>query len=183
MSERTAKVVLLTVALLAMWGIVTVLPETAYVVVGILGCLGWQRVGRWIGKRRDRREDEDQEEPPDVAEALRLLGQHGDHVLLTQLRKRLGVADTKAVRALLKESGIRVRSGVRTPAGNGPGVHRDDIPQAPPPREKGPVGGPCRCSSEPTTPTPTTELRVEPIGLAGAVVHDPAEAVRRHRIQ
>jgi len=123
-----------------------------------------------------------------VVEALQHLGRRGDSVLLTQLRKRLGAADTKAVKALLKAEGIRVRAGVRTPAGNGPGVHQTDIP-APPPREETPSGSGCCCRSEPTTPTPTTDAapggegrRVEPLGDGGYIIRDPADAARHHRV-
>ncbi|WP_112469428.1 hypothetical protein [Streptomyces triticisoli] len=189
MSERTAHLILAAVLLLAMWGIVAAVPETAYVVVGVLLCLAWQRVAGWLAARRQDDEDEPAaEETPDVAEALRTLSNGGQHVLLTQLQKTLAVPDTKTVRALLKTAGIRVRAGVRTPAGNGPGVHRDDIP-APSLTESGPHSEGCCCRSgnnanANNAPTGPTEegLRVEPIGLAGAVVRDPADAVRHHQV-
>lgn len=180
--------VLVGVAVLALKVIVTVAPYTAYFVAGILACLGWQRVRGWVAKRRGP-EAEDEEEP-DVVEALQHLGRNGDSVLLTQLRKRLRVADTKAVKKLLKADGIRWRDGVRTSAGNGPGVHHEDIP-APPPQEVAPSESGCSCSSGPTTPTPTTApeeeqgegLRVEPIGQAGAIIRDPADTVRHYRVK
>lgn len=189
MSERTARWILTAVVLLAMWGIVAAVPETAYIVVGILVCLGWQRARAWLAGRRETAEDEPDEEPgPDVAQALRALSGTGEHVLLTQLQKRLGVPDTKAVRALLKTAGIRVRSGVRTPAGNGPGVHRDDVP-APSPAEGEPHSDGCCCRSGNNANAnngggdPSQKgLRVEPIGQAGAVVRDPSDAVRHHTV-
>ncbi|WP_452536595.1 hypothetical protein [Paenibacillus chitinolyticus] len=52
MSERTARLVLVAVLLLAMWGVVAAVPETAYVVVGVLLCLAWQRATRWFARRR-----------------------------------------------------------------------------------------------------------------------------------
>ncbi|MEU6342203.1 hypothetical protein ABZ883_14825 [Streptomyces sp. NPDC046977] len=58
--------------------------------------------------------------------------------LLTLLAAELGAADTKAARELLAEAGIPVRAGVRTPAGNGPGVHRLDLPS--PDSGRAPVG-------------------------------------------
>jgi DNA-binding MarR family transcriptional regulator len=48
-------------------------------------------------------------------------------VLLTTVRERFGLGDTKAVRDLLDKADINVRPGVRTPKGNGPGVHRYDV--------------------------------------------------------
>ncbi|MFF2353960.1 hypothetical protein ACFVVL_29785 [Kitasatospora sp. NPDC058115] len=65
----------------------------------------------------------------------------GSSVLLTRLAADLGTAhpswtgSTKAVRALLSEAGVPVREGVRTPDGNGPGVHHQDVPPLPSPPE------------------------------------------------
>lgn len=60
-------------------------------------------------------------------------------LLLTRLTAELASrhprweASTKATRALLAEAGIRVRDGVRTAAGNGPGIHQADAPPLPSP--------------------------------------------------
>ncbi|MFH8387681.1 hypothetical protein ACH4E7_43525 [Kitasatospora sp. NPDC018058] len=56
-------------------------------------------------------------------------------VLLTAVAARLSSFDaawrnTGEVRALLAKNGIRVRDGVRTPNGNGPGVHHEDVSSA-----------------------------------------------------
>ncbi|MGW5931565.1 hypothetical protein ACWF2L_35805 [Streptomyces anulatus] len=85
--------------------------------------------------------DEAPEEPPVealpapprgvVIEALHYLYQGGSGVLLTLLSEQLGTADTRALKEVLAGVGIPHRSGVRTPAGNGPGVHREDIPPLP----------------------------------------------------
>jgi hypothetical protein len=174
--------VLAGVVVLVLRVVVTVAPYSAYFVAGVLVCLGWQRVAGWLRRRRENREEAADQEEPDVVEALQHLGRNGDHVLLTQLRKRCGAADTKAVRKLLKAEKIRVRGGVRTPAGNGPGVHQDDIP-APPLVEAAPSESGCSCRPGPTTPTPTTTgTTVEPIGLAGMVVKDGSEAARQHHV-
>lgn len=183
--------VLAAVAVLAMKAVVTAAPYVAYFVAGVLVCHAWHRVGTWRASRRDgqTQDEADEEEPPDVVEALQHLGRGGNSVLLTQLRKRLRVADTKAVKALLKDEGIRVRAGVRTSSGNGPGVHHEDIPTPPPP-EDAPSVKRCSCSSEPTTPTPTTApeggpgegLRVVPLGTEAKIVYDPNDTVRHHRI-
>jgi hypothetical protein len=186
MSERTARAVLVAVACGAMWGIVAVVPEAAYVVVGVFGCLGWQKARAWVVRRSGAEPDEDQAaEEPDVVGALQHLGCGGQHVLLTELRDELGLANTKAVRALLGDHGVRVREGVRAPAGNGPGVHRDDIPTPSPDRHS--EG--CCCTSDANTNAnngsregPGEGLRVERIGTDGYIVYDPAEAVRHHRV-
>lgn len=86
-------------------------------------------------------------DPADMADIVRELGT-GTGVLLTRLCTQLldefpGRGwTTKDVRALLAEAEVRVREGVRVSgAGNGPGVHRDDVP-APlsPTTPPGPVG-------------------------------------------
>jgi hypothetical protein len=102
--------VLAGVLVLILRVVVTVAPYSAYFVVGVLVTVGWQRVAGWLRLKR-RREDREEaaEEEPDVVEALQHLGRNGDHVLLTQLRKRSAPKDTKAVRKLLKAEKIRVR--------------------------------------------------------------------------
>jgi len=184
-------VILAGVAVLVMKAIVTVAPYMAYFVAGVLACLAWQRVRAWVGRRRGEpaEEDQDEQEEPDVAKALRELAGPGRNVLLTELQKKLGAPDTKAVRGLLKAAGIRVRDGVRAPAGNGPGVHQDDIP-APSPEGDGSHGDGCCCRSGNNTNAnnapsgPVGEgLRVEAIGHAGTLIHDPADLVRHHRVK
>ncbi|WP_158688555.1 hypothetical protein [Streptomyces pseudogriseolus] len=86
------------------------------------------------------------EQPPappsweDVSRALHDLVGPGRGVLLTALRDRLRLPDTKAVREVLAQHSIPTRPGVRTQAGNGPGVHRDDFPAPPPSPAAPPVG-------------------------------------------
>ncbi|MBP0452394.1 hypothetical protein J5Y04_23025 [Kitasatospora sp. RG8] len=93
--------------------------------------------------------EEDQDEPEDTAPtgptpadvhrlvASRTVG--GTSLLLTRITAELAPyhpgwePSTKAVRALLAEAGIPVREGVRTPDGNGPGVHHQDVPALPSP--------------------------------------------------
>ncbi|MEU6649495.1 hypothetical protein ABZ904_08610 [Streptomyces sp. NPDC046900] len=174
-AQRAARITLYAVGALAMWGIVAALPEVAYVVVGVLGCLAWQRTRAWWAHRRAAADEA--EAAPDVVAALWAVAGTGRNVLLTELRNELGVGDTKVVRALLGEAGVPVRSGVRTVAGNGPGVHRDDLPALPLPRSAPPESG-VGAVQEPT-PTPTTE----PLGLAGVVVKDGSETSRRYRVR
>lgn len=171
-------------------GAVMVLPETAYVVVGVLGTVGVRKARSWAAARRDRAGAAvGSDAEVDIVEPLRELAADGDHVLLTRLQKAAGLPDTKAVRALLDAAGVRVRAGVRTPAGNGPGVHQDDIPPLLSP-EQGPSSRRCLCSSGANANTnngPAADLReglrVETIGQAGTVVHDPAEAHRHHAVR
>ncbi|WP_019548588.1 hypothetical protein [Streptomyces sulphureus] len=70
----------------------------------------------------------------DVIRALHQLVGEGRGVLLTTLRQHLSLPDTRAVRRVLGECSITIRTGVRAEAGNGPGVHRDDVPPLPSPQ-------------------------------------------------
>ncbi|MFD6935261.1 hypothetical protein ACFWAP_03765 [Streptomyces goshikiensis] len=72
-----------------------------------------------------------------IARAFHHLYSGGSGVLLTALSKELSVPTTRALREHLSGAGIRVREGVRCPAGNGPGVHRDDAPPLPSSQEGG----------------------------------------------
>jgi hypothetical protein len=198
MSERTARAILGAVGLMAAWGVVVAVPEAAYFVAG-LGAAHCCRKGRaWIDRRREAADEEAEEpdaEPVDVVEQLHTLSAGKHHVLLTRLAAAAGLTtttgkpDTKAVRGLLDEAGVEVAGGVRTPHGNGPGVRLKDIP--PPLSPDGaPAVGRCLCSSgananannEPEE-GPREGFRVEPIGQAGTVVHDPAEAHRHQPVR
>ncbi|WP_406428485.1 hypothetical protein [Streptomyces sp. NBC_00147] len=79
-------------------------------------------------------------DPADVADVVRDVIGTGRGALLTGLRGPLGAADTRAVRECLDAAGIPVRPGVRTSGGNGPGVHRDDVPTPRPAPADTPVG-------------------------------------------
>ncbi|URM90403.1 hypothetical protein LUW75_10805 [Streptomyces sp. MRC013] len=178
--------------------IVRTAPETAYVIVGSMLTVGWQRGRAWHTGRRDAADeapqpaDETADAPgPDVADALRTLAaEGGSGVLLTRLRDHLGLpadrAGTKTVKALLDEVPIPTRAGVRTPHGSGPGVHRDDIPPPPPDEADTPVGG-CLCRSDANTNANNTPekgagegIRVEPIGNGHHIVRHPADTARHH---
>jgi hypothetical protein len=92
--------------------------------------------------------------PEAVVRALHHLVQGGRGVLHTTLAQHLGLPDTGPVKRVLDEAGIRRRPGVRSVAGNGPGVHRQDFPPLPPapsdPQRPGVAAG------QQPTPTPTT---------------------------
>lgn len=175
MSERTARLILVGVLLLALWGIVVVLPETAYVVVGVLATLGWQKVRRWLRRRRGDTDDDaelaDEERRETVAETLHRLA--APNVFLADFAEARGWA-MESARAVLEGLDIRVRRAVRNGNDTGVGVHRDDIPPLPRPLSDTPVGGVDQGQ-------PTNQLTVEALGLAGSVVRDPAESIRRRQ--
>ncbi|MFC8277203.1 hypothetical protein ACFUJR_32665 [Streptomyces sp. NPDC057271] len=164
--------------------IAIVVPETAYYTAGLLTAAGVRKARLWFAGRRGDVEATDEEQPVDIVAVLQALGDDGGHVLLTRLREAAELPDTKTVRALLDAADIPVRAGVRTPDGNGPGVHQEDIP-----RESATPSGRCLCRSHANTNAnnsgeqgPQKGFRVEAIGQAGAVVHDPADLQRHHAI-
>lgn len=183
-TNRLAGGCVLVVLAAAAGGVVHQVPETGYFVAGLITTATIRKARGWAAGRRTDAE-EPQPEPADeldVAEALRRLVGDDRGVLLTRLRDDLGLPDTRTVRNLLDAADIPIRAGVRTSAGNGPGVHRDDVPPLESPHQPR-----CLCRSDANTntnnepePDPEKGLRVAPIGQAGAVVTDPAETQRRH---
>ncbi|MEU8885670.1 hypothetical protein [Streptomyces hydrogenans] len=124
-------------------------PDFGTFVAGAASAVAVGKTRQWVAKRRqDAPEDTAPEaEPVDIVAVLQALGEGGNGVLLTALREAADLPDTKTVRTLLADADIRVRAGVRTPAGNGPGVHADDIP-TPSPTTSSPSPTGCLCSSE-----------------------------------
>ncbi|WP_327376214.1 hypothetical protein OG393_21045 [Streptomyces sp. NBC_01216] len=182
-SERAAKGCLLVIGVAAAGTIAVTVPETAYYAAGLLTTAGIRRARTWATRRRSHTTDEPEaEDHIEVVDALHALSKGGQHVLLTDLKNHAGLPDTKAVRRLLDEAGIPIRSGVRAGGKNGPGVHHDDIPPLSTDHEPG-----CLCRSDTNTNTnnspeegPEKGLRVATIGHAGLVVTDPTETQRRH---
>ena len=180
--------VLIGLAILALKALVTAFPYVAYYVAGLLTCWGWSKGRSRLARRDDDQEHEDVAVEIDIAGALRRLsGETGSSVLLTALRDHLKLPDTKAVKALLDEAGIPHKA-VRTPTGNGPGVHNADIPPAP-----SPAGQPhderccCRSGDNANANNATGEgaeegFRVVPIGNDGRIVYDPADTNRHHAV-
>ncbi|MET9957051.1 hypothetical protein ABZ135_36625 [Streptomyces sp. NPDC006339] len=169
-------------------GVVYAVPEVGYTIAGALAAAGVRRARTWAAGRREKAADEpevaDVEDTVDILAVLHGLSPGGTaNVRLTQLQDATGLPDTRTVRVLLHEEGIEVRDGVRASGKNGPGVHADDIPRWPcRPSTEG-----CWCSSDANTNTnngdeegPEEGFRVEHIGAAGTVVHDPAETRRRY---
>lgn len=119
-------------------------------------------------------------DPADILDLLRDLIGVDRGVLLTALRTPLQAGDTRAVREALAEAGIRVREGVRTAAGNGPGVHRDDLPPLPPIEESAPVGS-LTCTND-ANANANNRLRVESReGMT--IITDPADRHRAHSLK
>ncbi|MEV5368985.1 hypothetical protein [Streptomyces albogriseolus] len=181
-SERAARLVLAGVLLLAMWGIVAVLPETAYVVIGVLGTLGWQKTRAWIRQRRGH--DEAGEDDPDatpaeapetVPETLHRLA--GPHVFLADFATARGQS-TETARAVLEALGIRVRRAVRNGDRTGVGVHRDDIPPLPRTSPPAPVGG-----VDQGQPTNQQGIRVERTETGGYRIFDLDDPHRHHDLR
>ncbi|MFM9602697.1 hypothetical protein [Streptomyces turgidiscabies] len=145
-SGRGPLVALVVVGMLVAWRVVVVFPEVAYVVVGILGTVGWQKTRAWReGRSNDTEGHEEEAEQPDVMEALRRLVGDDKGVLLTVLRDDLKLPDTKAVKALLEAEGIPWKAS-RTREGNGPAVRAEAIPPASSPVAD-PHGDGCCCRS------------------------------------
>jgi hypothetical protein len=175
MSDRTARAILAAVALGAMWGIVAVLPETAYVITGVLGTHGWQRARRWITRRRGGPADEDQaqDDREPLAQTMHQLAD--PHVFLADLADARGLS-MDVTRALLEALGIRVRRAVRCGTRTGVGVHKDDLPPLPRPPAAPPVGG-----VDLQQQHNQQGVRVERTD-GGLIIYDLSETNRRHRI-
>lgn len=130
--------------------------------------------------------DDTEPEPGEEGLADLIRGLVGDDrgILLTALRQPLQAADTRAVRGLLAGAGIRVREGVRTEAGNGPGVHRDDVP-TPSPLPVDPPANPVvagECANNAANANANNGLRVESReGMT--IITDPADRHRAHSLK
>ncbi|MFE1272083.1 hypothetical protein [Streptomyces sp. NPDC058758] len=147
-SSRAAGRCVVAIGISGLLGACYAYPDLGMFVAGSVATVAVGKGRQWVARRgQDAPEDvEPEAEPVDIVAVLQALGEGGNGVLLTALREAADLPDTKAVRSLLAEAGIRVRAGVRTPAGNGPGVHADDIP-APSPTASDPSPERCLCSS------------------------------------
>ncbi|MFE5681719.1 hypothetical protein [Streptomyces sp. NPDC056512] len=119
-------------------------------------------------------------DPADVADVVRDVIGTGRGALLTALRGPLGAADTRAVRECLDGADIPVRPGVRTAGGNGPGVHRDDVPAPRPAPPDAPVG--VVAAGEDANTNTNNGLRVE-VREGMTIITDPADHHRRHDLR
>lgn len=96
-------------------------------------------------------DDQTAADPPaptaaDVHRLVAAVTASGTSVLLSRITALIAARhphqkwSTGDVRPLLAEAGIAVRAGVRTPDGNGPGVHHEDVPAPPPAPGTAPIG-------------------------------------------
>ncbi|MFI8865330.1 hypothetical protein ACIGNW_00205 [Streptomyces sp. NPDC053707] len=149
--ERLARLAAAVVACWILGGIALAERRALWVLLAAWCLTAWAAGrGDTASPEGEQTADEAQQLGPDaadMADIVRELGT-GTGVLLTGLRDQLLEEyegrgwTTKDVRALLAEAGVRVREGVRvTGVGNGPGVHREDIPRPlSPATPPGPVG-------------------------------------------
>ncbi|WP_282695481.1 hypothetical protein [Streptomyces sp. CC208A] len=186
-SSRVAGGCVIAIGIGAALGIVYAIPDVGTYAAGLVTAAAVRKGRAWAtGRRQNPTVDEPiEDEPVNIVAVLQALSEDGNGVLLTALKDAAGLPDTKAVRALLSEAGIRVRSGVRTPAGNGPGVHGSDIP-APSPATSDPSPERCLCSSGATNANTNNGQEEGPgEGLhavrtdTGVTYYDPAETHRR----
>ncbi|MGW3735175.1 hypothetical protein [Streptomyces sp. NPDC005148] len=108
---------------------------------GLFGRLSLRKGGGTPAKPSPEAHGEGDESPlvepsPDpsreeLTRALHDLYRGGSGVLHTALAQHLPLPSTAVVKRVLDGAGIAHRSGVRTPAGNGPGVHHHDFPPLP----------------------------------------------------
>lgn len=183
--------ILAAIGVLVVKSVVTAAPYVAYFVAGILCTVGAQKArARWGRKRRQDDEGEDEAEdvaPPDVAGALRRLVGDDKGVLLTALRDDLELTDTKAVKGLLEDAGIPWKA-VRTREGNGPAVHRDDIPPTPSPDVAASHGDGCCCRSDANNNSNNADEQGPGEGIrvqrteTGLVIYDLADTHRHHTV-
>jgi hypothetical protein len=196
MSERTAKFLLLTALLLAMWGIIAAAPWVAYVVVGILLDRGWLKARGWQAQRRG---DEPGEEGSDAEEAqagavetwrvptfhelCESLARVGTpHAHIAVLAHDLGTTPER-LREALDACGVQVEAVRMQGRGSSTGVKGGALP-APRPTPGGVVGaGQATNDNNDNAPPagPEKGFRVEAIGQGGTVVHDPSDAIRHHQ--
>ncbi|MFD7884077.1 hypothetical protein ACFV3N_16760 [Streptomyces bauhiniae] len=187
-SSLGARVVTVVVMLVILWRLIVVFPYVAYVIVGVLGCLSWQRASGWLARRRTPVTEEEQEaEQPNVAAALRDLVGDDRAVLLTVLRDHLRLPDTKAVKALLDAEGIPWKPS-RTREGNGPAVRKEAIPPAPSLDASDTHGGGCCCRSGDNDNDNNTGGGGSREGVrvvrsqTGVTIYDLADTERHHKI-
>ncbi|HEY9370786.1 hypothetical protein, partial [Streptomyces sp.] len=109
--NRAAGVAVLAIAGAAAGGVVYAVPELGYFVAGLMAAATVRKARGWAaGRRPVDEEQQPDEEPIDIVAVLYDLSAGGEHVRLTQLAEAAGLPDTKTVRALLEEAGIRVRA-------------------------------------------------------------------------
>ncbi|MFF3497394.1 hypothetical protein ACFYWS_39385 [Streptomyces sp. NPDC002795] len=168
--------------------VVTVYAAARYRTWIAWGVLAWCAVAWAHAPNETPAEDDEQDaeeapvapDPADITDVVRDVIGPGRGALLTALVGPLGVADTKAVRELLAAADIPLRPGVRTPGGNGPGVHTDDMPTPRPALDDADVGvvAAGETANTNTNNKPTVEARE---GMT--IITDPADSHRTHNLR
>jgi hypothetical protein len=198
MNERTAKLILAFVALAGLAAIVIVFPYVAYFVAGIMACRGWQKARGWIEQRRSDEDEAGQTEAgetvagaaetwrvPTFHELCESLARVGTpHAHIAVLAHDLGTTPER-VREALDACGVQVEAVRMQGRGSSTGVKGDALP-TPRPTLGGVVGAGQHANNDNNNSPgadPEKGLRVERIGQAGAIVHDPAESVRHHQVR
>ncbi len=198
MSERTAKLLLLTVLLLAMWGIIAAAPWVAYVVVGILVDRGWLKARDWREQRGGDKPDGEGQgakeaeagavetwRVPTFHELCESLARVGTpHAHIAVLAHDLGTTPDR-VREALDACGVAVGAVRMQGRGSSTGVKGDALP-APRPAPGGVVaaGQPDDNDNNNALPVePEKGPRVQRIGQGGTVVSNPADPVRHHDVR
>lgn len=173
-------------ALLLAAGFCKGLPWTTHLM--FTGAAGWLATAIVLGLRpAPEKPAEEQQKtaltPATVTAALHQLA--APHVQLAPLAKHLATTTTD-LRKTLTEMGVPVAGGVRMKGrGVSTGVKAKHFPPLSPAAAPAPEGvlTSDNNSNNDGEQRPEKGLRVEPIGLAGAVVHDPAEAHRHHPVR
>ncbi|MFI2314103.1 hypothetical protein [Streptomyces sp. CB00072] len=178
--ERLARLAALTVVCWIVGGVVLAERRALWVLLAAWCLTAW--VAGRVDEQPTEGEQDDEEQPypdpADMADIVRELGE-GTGVLLTRLAAQLheeypGTGwTTKDVRGLLAAAGVRVREGVRvTGVGNGPGVHRDDVPPPPSPTTPPPPVGVVVAGQDANTNT--NNVRVESHAGGARITVTPA---------
>lgn len=173
----------LTIAAGAAAAVAYAVPETGYFVAGLLTAATVRKARAWTaGRRHDDNLEQPLLTPGDVIAAMHQLA--APHVHLALLAEELDTT-TQDLRTVLEEMGVPVAGGVRMKgAGVSTGVRAADIPPLSPAASR--LREPALTSNNNSNNIPESGpregFRVEPIGQAGAVVHDPAEAHRHQTV-
>jgi hypothetical protein len=121
-------------------------------------------------------------EPAELVAAVRAIGT--PHAQLKPLAEHLS-ASTDAVRATAARLGWEVKDVRMAGRSASAGLRGDEAPSLPPPEPLPGVVGAGQPADDNDDDSgqgsPRKGLRVEPIGLGGRLVHDPADVIRHHK--
>ena len=187
MSERTAKVILVVIAVGALWGIVAAAPWVAYVVVGIIADRSWLKARGWIARRHGDEDTQDDEETEaaavetwrvptfhELCESLARVGTPHAHIAV--LAHDLATTPER-VREALDACGVPVEAVRMQGRGSSTGVKGGALPV---PRSVVGAGQATNNDNNNASGEGSEKgLSVEDIGLAGTIIREPAETQQR----